>query len=66
MVERHPIRERPDLPVELRLQHLEIHLAQLWDHVWWLSLPLERRADYEAQGFTAPIVTFYEDDDGAH
>jgi len=61
MPDRHPIRERPDLPIERRVQLLEQHLARLWDAVWWLSLPPEQRAAYEAEGFTAPIQQFYDD-----
>jgi hypothetical protein len=44
-----------------RVRLLECKLAQLWDQVWWMSLPPERRAGYEAEGFTAPIERFYED-----
>jgi hypothetical protein len=62
MAQRHPIQESPPLPLERRVQLLEIYLAQIWDFVWWLSLTPEQRADYEAQGFTAPIERFYEDD----
>jgi hypothetical protein len=62
MAERHPIQESPRLPLERRVQLLEIHLAQIWDAVWWLSLSPERRAAYEAEGFTAPIQRFYEDE----
>lgn len=58
--ERHPVQERPDLPAERRLQLLEIRLAQLWDQVWWMSLPADERAEWERQGFTAPILEFYE------
>jgi hypothetical protein len=56
MPERHPVEERPDLSVEERCRLLEIHLAQLWDQVWWLT---EGRAKFESQGFTAPIQSFY-------
>lgn len=56
----HPIQAPPEgWPVEQRVRHLEEHLAQLWDQVWWLSLPTERRAEYEARGFAAPILDFY-------
>jgi hypothetical protein len=60
--DRHPIEESPPLPLERRVQLLEIHLAQLWDMVWWESLPPDRRAAYEAEGFTAPIQQFYRDE----
>ena len=59
----HPIQESPDLPVGRRLQLLEIHLAQLWDHVWWMNLSGEQRVAYERDGFGAPIARFYEDDE---
>jgi hypothetical protein len=62
MAERHPIEDAPRLPIERRIQLLEIHLAMLWDQVWWLSLTPEQRAAYEAQGFTAPIEQFYRDE----
>ncbi len=55
-----PIRERPDLPAEERLRLLEVYCGQLWDQVWWLSLTPERRAQYEAEGYTHPIEKFYE------
>lgn len=57
--ERHPIQHAPQLPLEQRVQLLEFHLAQLWDQVWWMNLSSERRAAYEAEGFTAPILNFY-------
>jgi hypothetical protein len=62
MAERHPIEDAPRLPIERRIQLLEIYLAQIWDQVWWMSLTPEQRADYEAQGFTAPIEQFYRDE----
>lgn len=58
--ERHPIEERPDLPLPQQIQRLTIRCAQLWDQVWWLSLPPAERAEYERQGFTAPILRFYD------
>jgi len=61
MSERHPVCERPDLPLERRCQLLEIRLAQLWDQVWWMQLPDTQRTAYARQGFTAPIRQFYED-----
>lgn len=62
MGERHPIADSPDLPMQRRVQLLEVHLARLWDQVWWLSLPPDRREAYRAEGFTDPIERFYEDD----
>ncbi len=59
--ERHPIQESPPLPLERRAQLLEIHLAQLWDQVWWVTLPWWRRLRYRLQGFRAPIGKFYEE-----
>lgn len=59
MPERHPISQHTDEPPEDRLRFLEEHLAQLWDQVWWLSLPPERRDAYRAEGFTDPILHFY-------
>jgi hypothetical protein len=57
----HPITERADLSPERRCQLLEQRLAQLWDQVWWISLPQERRAAYEKEGFRAPVSRFYGD-----
>lgn len=58
----HPIQiGRQDRTLEERVAHLERHLAALWDQVWWISLPPERRAGYEAEGYTAPILTFYQE-----
>ena len=48
-----------DRTLEQRLLHLENIVSQLWDQVWWLSLPVERRALYESQGHKAPIIDFY-------
>lgn len=55
----HPIQESPDLPLQRRVQLLEIHLAQLWDEVWWHQLPWYRRLFYWCQGFRSPITKFY-------
>lgn len=56
----HPIQVcPPDTTAMERLHWLELHLAMLWDQVWWMSLPVEQRAEYEKQGFTAPIEKFY-------
>jgi hypothetical protein len=61
--ERHPIAQDPPQPtiasLVSELFQLKCLCAQLWDQVWWLSLPPERRADYEAQGFRDPIQQFY-------
>ena len=49
----------PGLPPDLeRLELLEL-VAQLWDQVWWLSLPWWKRAIYRARGFRDPIERFY-------
>lgn len=63
MPERHPIGESLDLPLERRVQLLEINLARLWDQVWWMNLPPERREAYRAEGFTDPIEHFYIEDE---
>ncbi len=58
--ERHPIEiARQDRTLEARLTHLESHVAMLWDHVWWMNLTPEKRAEYKAQGFKDPIAQFY-------
>ena len=59
--ERHPIQDSSGLSMDARIRHLEVYLARLWDHVWWISLPPEVRAQYESEGFTAPIEHFYEE-----
>jgi len=64
MPERHPIEDSPDLPIERRVQLLEIHLAQLWDEVWWHQLPFYRRWWYALRGFRSPILKFYEEVEG--
>lgn len=58
---RHPVQERPDLPYERRMQILEQLVAQIFDVVWWMNLTPEERAEYEAQGFTAPTLPEFED-----
>lgn len=58
-MEEHPVLECPPYTLERRVQLLECFVAQLWDQVWWLSLPAEQRERYEAEGFTAPILHFY-------
>lgn len=62
MPERHPVAESPDLPLKRRVQLLEINLARLWDQVWWMNLPPERREAYRAEGFSDPIERFYIED----
>lgn len=57
--EKHPIPDRPPWSMDERVANLEVHLAMLWDQVWWMNLPPEKRKEYEAQGFTAPIDKFY-------
>lgn len=54
------IKERHPITYPMSMDLLAEKVAQLWDQVWWLSLPPEKRAEYEAQGFVAPIQTFYE------
>jgi hypothetical protein len=63
--ETHPVQECPALPLERRVQLLEIHLAQLWDEVWWHQLPFHRRLYYRLQGFRSPIRQFYLEGKGA-
>ncbi len=66
--ERHPIAQDPPQPtiesLVTELFHLKCLTAQLWDQVWWLSLPDARRADYQRQGFRDPIQQFYWPYDG--
>lgn len=62
MAERHPVQEGPPLPLEERVRLLELNLARLWDQVWWMQLPADARAGYEAEGFRAPIQAFYIED----
>jgi hypothetical protein len=57
--EYHPVAERSDLTTERQLQILRELVAQLWDQVWWMNLPPERREAYRAEGFTDPIREFY-------
>lgn len=59
MADVHPIQDSPNLPLAERVQLLEIHLAQLWDEVWWHTLPWYRRLGYWLQGFRSPIRHFY-------
>lgn len=49
------------MSVEERVGYLEQMLARLWDQVWWMNLPEEKRSEYEAQGFKDPIGKFYID-----
>jgi hypothetical protein len=56
----HPIQDSPaDMTLIERVHLLECALARLWDQVWWMNLPDDRRAIYEADGFKAPIQNFY-------
>jgi hypothetical protein len=55
----HPIPDAPDLPLDQRVHHLEVHLGQLWDAVWWISLPWYKRVAWRLLGFKAPIQQFY-------
>jgi hypothetical protein len=57
----HPVRERADLPLEQRVQRLEILLARLWDQAWWTQLSETQRQQFEREGFSAPIQQFYQD-----
>jgi hypothetical protein len=60
--ERHPLETAPaGKSAEERLRILEEHLAMLWDQVWWLSLPVERRDAYRAEGYSDPVQKFYID-----
>lgn len=61
--ENHPILECPPCADAERIRWLEMHLAMLWDQVWWLSLKPEIRAEWEAKGFSSPIQQFYGRDD---
>lgn len=56
----HPIQPCPkDTTLLERVHWLELHLAMLWDQVWWMNLPAEKRDEYKAHGFTDPIEKFY-------
>jgi hypothetical protein len=57
--ERHPIPDAPDISLEARVHHLEVHLGRLWDQVWWISLPWYRRLGFRLLGFKSPIPQFY-------
>lgn len=57
--ENHPIKDAPLASLEERVRWLELHVAMLWDQVWWMNLPEERRKGYEAEGFKDPIQKFY-------
>lgn len=63
VAEQHPVRQRPELSREQQLEQLREFLAQLWDQVWWLSLPPADRTRYEQEGHRAPITHFYESAD---
>lgn len=62
MPESHPIQERPDWTDRRRIQWLEIHLAMLWDEVWWHQLPFWKRWYYWLCGFRSPLTEFYRED----
>lgn len=59
MSSQHPIQEPAAAQsLEEANEHIRlayVKLAQLWDQVWWLSLPFWRRWIYIAQGFQAPL-----------
>lgn len=56
----HPIQDAPpNKTLVERVHFLECALGMLWDQVWWMNLTAEKRAEYEAQGFRAPIRRFY-------
>lgn len=59
--DKHPIEVMgpPGATTDERVHWLELHLALLWDQVWWMALSEERRKGYEAEGFQAPIKQFY-------
>jgi hypothetical protein len=58
----HPIQDAPPGFTDAeRIHLLEVHLAMLWDEVWWHQLPLWRRWFYWLQGFRSPITKFYND-----
>jgi hypothetical protein len=59
-IETHPVADAPaGWSPEERIRHLELHLAMLWDEVWWHQLPFWQRWFYGAQGFRSPIQEFY-------
>jgi hypothetical protein len=43
------------------VHHLKCLTAQLWDQVWWMSLPTWKRVAYRYLGFRSPIQKFYRD-----
>lgn len=52
----HPFRERPELPLEQRLEQLREQTARLADFVWWrVKLTEPEREAYRQQGF--PDIT---------
>lgn len=57
----HPVQERDELDTTTRIRVLEQLVARLWDQLWWVCLPPEKRAEYEAEGYRAPIERFYND-----
>jgi hypothetical protein len=61
--ERHPIAQDPPPDDQEGLRtycfRLQCLTAQLWDQVWWLSLPWWKRTAWRLLGFRAPIRRFY-------
>ena len=59
--ERHPIPDDPPSPDTLvrEVHQLKCLTAQLWDQVWWHSLPLWKRCAFRVLGFSDPIRRFY-------
>ena len=58
--EEHPIQDSPPgRSAYERIRWLELHLAMLWDEVWWHQLPFYKRWYYFSQGFRSPLQQFY-------
>lgn len=55
----HPIQDSPLWTDAERIRWLELHVAMLWDEVWWHQLPWYQRLGYWLQGFRSPIAQFY-------
>lgn len=52
----HPLRERPDLPLEQRIEVYRNECAKLMDFVWWwVKLSEKQREEYRKEGF--PDIT---------
>lgn len=60
-MEKHPIPDGglPNETLEQRIRRLEMYLGMLWDQVWWMNLPPEKRLKYQLEGFKDPIEKFY-------